>query len=261
MLAWIIGFSLLGSLGAIGAAAVFLLFPQNVRRFIVPSLISYATGTLLGAAFLGMIPAALDRAPARIVMTTALVGMVLFFVLEKLVLWRHSHDEPNEASGSAGPLILFGDSLHNFVDGVVIAVAFMTSIPLGIATSMAVIAHEIPQEVGEFAILLDAGYSRTKALLLNALSASMTLPGGILAWIWLAGTQQAVPYVLALSAASFIYIAAADLIPSLNKHQTATDSIRQFVLLVAGIVTIALFHMGTGVGPAGTGAGTGVGPA
>ena len=250
MLAWIIGFALLGSLGAIGAAALFLLFPENVRRFIVPSLISYATGTLLGAAFLGMIPAALAEAPARTVMTTVLSGMVLFFVLEKLVLWRHSHDEPGEAQGSAGPLILFGDSLHNFVDGVVIAVAFMTSVPLGIATSMAVIAHEIPQEVGEFAILLDAGYGRMKALLLNALSASMTLPGGILAYIWLAGTQQAVPYVLALSAASFIYIATADLIPSLHKQQTVADSARQFVLLIAGIATIALFYLGKpGVGP------------
>lgn len=244
MLTWIIGFALLGSLGAIGAAALFLLFPQNVRRFLVPSLISYATGTLLGAAFLGMIPAALEKASARTVMTAVLIGMVLFFVLEKLVLWRHSHDEPDDARGRAGPLILFGDSLHNFVDGVVIAVAFMTSIPLGIATAMAVIAHEIPQEVGEFAILLDAGYGRTKALLLNALSASMTLPGSILAYLWLAGTQQAVPYVLALSAASFIYIASADLIPSLNRQQTAADSIRQFVLLVAGIATIALFHIG-----------------
>ena len=244
MLGWIIGFALLGSIGAIGAAALFLLFPQNVRRFIVPSLISYATGTLLGAAFLGMIPAALGRADAHAVMGTVLAGMVLFFVLEKLVLWRHSHDEHCDARGSAGPLILFGDSLHNFVDGVVIAVAFMTSLPLGIATSMAVIAHEIPQEVGEFAILLDAGYSRTTALLLNAFSASMTLPGGILAWFWLAGMQQAVPYVLALSAASFIYIATADLIPSLHKQQTATDSARQFVLLVAGIATIALFHIG-----------------
>jgi zinc and cadmium transporter len=244
MLAWIIGFTLLGSIGAIGAAALFLAFPQNVRRFLVPSLISYATGTLLGAAFLGMIPAALDHAPAHTVMPTVLIGMVLFFVLEKLVLWRHSHDESDDARGGAGLLILFGDSLHNFVDGVVIAVAFMTSIPLGIATSMAVIAHEVPQEVGEFAILLDAGYSRTKALLLNTLSASMTLPGGVLAWFWIAGTQQAVPYVLALSAASFIYIAAADLIPSLNKQETAAESVRQFVLLVAGIATIALFHVG-----------------
>jgi zinc and cadmium transporter len=244
MLTWIIGFGLLGSLGAICAAALFLLFPENVRRFALPALISYATGTLLGAAFLGMIPAALSQAPVLPVMTAVLIGMVLFFVLEKLVLWRHSHDDPDEARGSAGPLILFGDSLHNFVDGVVIAVAFMTSIPLGIATALAVIAHEIPQEVGEFAILLDAGYGRARALALNALSASMTLPGGILAYFWLSGAQQAVPYVLGLSAASFIYIASADLIPSLNRQQTAAGSIRQFVLLVAGIATIASFYLG-----------------
>ena len=244
MLAWIIGFSLLGSLGAIGAAALFMLFPENVRRIVVPSLISYATGTLLGAAFLGMLPAALSQAPARTVMATVLVGMVFFFVLEKLVLWRHSHDEPDEVRDGAGLLILFGDSLHNFVDGIVIAVAFMTSVPLGVATALAVIAHEIPQEVGEFAILLDAGFGRARALLLNTLSASMTLPGGILAYFWLAGARQAVPYVLALSAASFIYIAAADLIPSLNKQQTAADTVRQFLLLLAGIATISLFYIG-----------------
>ena len=244
LLGWIVGFGLLGSIGAIGAAALFLLFPENVRRIVIPSLISFATGTLLGAAFLGMLPAALDQAPARTVMTTVLIGMVLFFVLEKLVLWRHSHDEPDEVRGSAGPLILFGDSLHNFVDGVVIAVAFMTSIPLGVATSLAVIAHEIPQEVGEFAILLDAGYGRARALMLNALSASMTLPGGVLSYFWLAGAQQVVPYVLALSAASFIYIAAADLIPSLNKQQTTADTVRQFLLLVTGIATISLFYLG-----------------
>ena len=244
MLAWIIGFGLLGSLGAIGAAALFLLFPEDVRRFMIPSLVSYATGTLLGAAFLGMIPAALGRAPVHTVMASVLAGMVLFFVLEKLVLWRHSHDEPGDARARAGPLILFGDSLHNFVDGVIIAVAFMTSIPLGIATALAVIAHEIPQEVGEFAILLDAGYSRSRALMLNALSASMTLPGGILAWFWLSGAQQAVPYVLGLSSASFIYIATADLIPSLHKQQTVPDSVKQFVLLIAGIATIALFYVG-----------------
>lgn len=243
MLIWIIGFALLGSLGAIGAAALFLLFPEDVRRFMVPSLVSYATGTLLGAAFLGMIPAALGRAPATTVMPVVLAGIVMFFVLEKLVLWRHSHDDPEEARGSAGPLILFGDSLHNFVDGVIIAVAFMTSIPLGIATALAVIAHEIPQEVGEFAILLDAGYSRSRALMLNAFSASMTLPGGILAWFWLTGTQEAVPYVLGLSAASFIYIATADLIPSLHKQQTAAASARQFMLLITGIATIALFYI------------------
>jgi zinc and cadmium transporter len=244
MLFWIVGFSLLGSVGAVAGAALLLFFPEGIRRSLVPGLVSYATGTLLGAAFLGMIPAGLKQAPAFPVMATVLVGMVLFFVLEKLVLWRHCHESECEVHGRAGPLILIGDAFHNFVDGVVIAAAFLTSIPLGVAASLAVIAHEIPQEVGDFAILLDNGYGRKKAIVLNGLSAATTLPGAVLAYFWLGDTRAAVPYILALSAASFIYIAAADLIPGLHKQVNAAASSRQFALLLAGIGTIAMFHHG-----------------
>jgi zinc and cadmium transporter len=132
MLLWIIGFSILGSVGAVAGAALFLFFPEGIRKVLVPCLISYATGTLLGAAFLGMIPAGLKQAPASTVMATVLAGMVMFFVLEKLVIWRHCHDSACELHGRAAPLILIGDAFHNFVDGVAIAAAFSTSIPLGI---------------------------------------------------------------------------------------------------------------------------------
>jgi len=244
MLLWIIGFSILGSLGAIAGAALFLFFPDGIRKVLLPCLISYATGTLLGAAFLGMIPSGLKQAPANQVMATVLAGMVLFFVLEKLVIWRHCHQADCEIHGRAAPLILIGDAFHNFVDGVVIVAAFLNSVPLGIATALAVIAHEVPQEVGDFAILLDNGYNRTKALLLNGLSSSATLPGALMAYFWLGETREAVPYILAISAASFIYIAAADLIPALNRQVTLAASVRQFVLLLAGIGTIAFFHLG-----------------
>ena len=169
MLLWIVGFSVLGSIGAVAGAALFLFFPEGIRKVLVPCLVSYATGTLLGAAFLGMIPAGLKLAPAFTVTATVLAGIVLFFVLEKLVLWRHCHDSECEVHGRAGPLILVGDAFHNFVDGIVIAGAFLTSVPLGISVSLAVVAHEIPQEVGDFAILLDSGYSKTRALALNLL--------------------------------------------------------------------------------------------
>ena len=241
---WIIGFSLLGSMGALAGAALFLLFPEGIRKDLVPCLISYATGTLLGAAFLGMIPASLKLAPAFAVTSAVLTGIVLFFVLEKLVLWRHCHDSACEVHSRAGPLIIIGDAFHNFVDGVVITAAFLTSIPLGVAASLAVLMHEVPQEVGDFAILLDNGYTRKKALVLNTLSAATTLPGALLSYFWLAETREAVPYILAVSAASFIYIAAADLIPGLHRQVSAADSLRQFVLLVAGIGTIAIFHHG-----------------
>ena len=244
MLLWIVGFSVLGSVGAVAGAALFLFFPDGIRKVLVPCLVSYATGTLLGAAFLGMIPAGLKLAPAFTVTATVLAGIVLFFVLEKLVLWRHCHDSECEVHGRAGPLILVGDAFHNFVDGVVISAAFLTSFPLGIVTSLAVIAHEVPQEVGDFAILLDNGYGRMKAFIFNELSAATTLPGAVLAYFWLEETRAAVPYILALSAASFIYIATADLIPGLHRQATPAASLRQLALLLAGIGTIAIFHHG-----------------
>lgn len=147
-LAWILVFSVLGSVGAIGGAALLLIFPDDVRKRLVPALVAYAAGTLLGAAFLGMIPAAAGSAPIRAVSAAVLAGIILFFLLERLVLWRHAH-EVGGSSRPAAPLILIGDALHNFVDGVVIAAAFLSSVPLGVAAGLAVVAHEVPQEVGD----------------------------------------------------------------------------------------------------------------
>jgi zinc and cadmium transporter len=242
LLPWIVGFSALASVGCIAGAALILLFPEGIRKVILPCLISYATGTLLGAAFLAMIPAGLKHAPVTTITATVLAGMVLFFVLEKLVLWRHCHADGCETHSQAAPLILIADAFHNFADGVVIAAAFLTSIPLGIAGSLAVIAHEVPQEVGDFAILLDSGYGRRKALVLNALSAAASLPGAVVAFFWLVETRGALPYILGLSAASFIYIAVADLIPGLHRQVTLVASLRQLVLLLAGIGTIAFLR-------------------
>ena len=243
LLSWIMMFSILGSIGSIAGAALLLLFPEVTRRTFLPCLLSYATGTLLGAAFLGMIPHGLQQATALEVSGTVLAGIVLFFILEKVVIWRHCHDEKCEVHGTAGPLILIGDAFHNFVDGFVIAAAFLTSIPLGIAASLAVIAHEIPQELGDFAILLDNGYSRTRALVLNTLSSLTTLPGAVIAYFFLGATQEAVPFILALSAASFIYIAVADLVPILHRQIGIMPALRQIGLMLAGIGTIALFQL------------------
>jgi zinc and cadmium transporter len=243
LLNWIIPFSLLGSLGAAAGAATLLAFPLAVRKALVPALIGYAAGVLLGAAFLGMIPTALARGGSE-VLPTVLAGLVLFFVLEKWVLWRHCHDSRCEAHGQAAPLILIGDALHNFVDGVVIAAAFLVSVPLGVGTAVAVIAHEVPQEVGDFAILLDSGYGRAEAFWLNMLSAAATLPGAVAGYFSLAQMTEAIPYILALSAASFIYIALADLIPALHRRMRPAGSVLQLALLLAGIATIALMRLG-----------------
>ncbi len=242
MLLWIVPFSLLGSVGVVAGAALFMLFPRRVRQGLLPCLVSYATGTLLAAATLAMLPAALAQAPAGPVMGTVLAGLVLFFLLEKMLLWRHAHGRNADARSPAGTLILVGDAFHNFVDGVVIAAAFLTAIPLGVATSLAVIAHEVPQEVGDFAILLESGYSRRRALLLNAASATATVPGALAGFHGLGESRGAVPYMLAISAASFVYIAMADLIPGLHRQVSAKASLRQLLLLLAGITTIALLR-------------------
>lgn len=239
---WIIIFSIMGSLGSVGGAALLLVFPEGIRKTVVPSLVSYATGTLLGAAFLGMIPHAMEGNEPLHILETVLAGIIIFFILEKLVLWRHCHTENCEVHTTAGPLILIGDAFHNFVDGVVIAAAFLTSVSFGIAASLAVVAHEIPQEIGDFGILLESGYSRQKAFLYNILSSVPTLPGAIIAYFYLRTTEAAVPYILALSAASFIYIAVADLIPVLHQKAGAGASFAQLLLLLAGVGTILFFQ-------------------
>ncbi|KPJ58155.1 MAG: ZIP zinc transporter [Planctomycetes bacterium DG_23] len=239
----IIIFSLLGSVGAVAGAGLWLLLREEVRRHIVPCLVSFAAGTLLGAAFLGLIPHAFEHIPPSAVMATVLVGIILFFVLEKLVLWRHCHKIDCDVHDAAGPLILVGDAFHNLADGVIIAAAFIGGVPLGVATGVAVVAHEVPQEVGDFAILLNSGYSRRRAFKYNMLSSLTTFVGAVIAYFSLTHIQMAVPYVMALSASSFLYISMADLIPGLQGRMGLASSIRQFVLLLAGIGVILLFHL------------------
>ena len=245
-LLWIVLFSLLGSVGAMLGGAVLLAFPAAVRTRLLPVLLSYATGTLLAAAWLGMLPQALQQLAPLPVTSTVLAGMVAFFILEKLVLWRHCHDGACALhdSRNGGFLILVGDAFHNFVDGMVIAAAFLVSIPFGVAATLAVVAHEIPQDVGDFAILLDSGFSRTRAFAYNLISSLATLPGAVLGYFFLDAARQWIPYVLAVSAASFIYIAVADLVPSLHRQTGLGTTARQGILLLAGIATIALFRLG-----------------
>jgi zinc and cadmium transporter len=242
---WAIVFGLLGSAGAVIGAAILLVLPAGALGRLLPILLSYATGTLLGAAFLGMLPKSLEQAPPLAVSATVLGGIVAFFLLEKLIIWRHCHDSNCEAHSQRGSrLILLGDAFHNFVDGVVIAAAFLTSTTLGIATALAVIAHEIPQELGDFAILLNSGLSKARAFSYNLISSLPTLPGVLLGWFWLDEMRQGIPYVLAISAASFIYIAVADLVPDLHKRTGAWSTLVQMALILAGIATIAWFRSG-----------------
>jgi zinc and cadmium transporter len=267
----IILFTALGGVLSVLAAAVFLLLPEHKQKHVLPHGISFAIGALLTGAFCGLIPHAFEEVPVEDMSTlsaTILVGILLFFVLEKLLVWRHCHSHACEAHGEeshneqhqhahehghshsirpaghrpAGMFIILGDSIHNFVDGVLIGAAFLTDVQLGIVTSLAVAAHEIPQEVGDFAILLHSGYKRGEALLYNILASLSTVVGGVLAYFSLGDLHHILPYFLTLAASSFIYIAVADLIPSLHQKTDIKTSLQQIGFILAGVVLILVMQ-------------------
>jgi zinc and cadmium transporter len=239
-------FTLLGSVASILLAASLLLFKGKRLAVFSAALIPYAIGTLLGAAFFGMIPEALHDADAESILPAVLAGILLFYLIEKVAIWRHCHNQPCEFHTRAGALILIGDSIHNFVDGVAIAAAFAASTSLGIATSVAIIAHEVPQEVGDFAILLESGYSRSRALLFNLLSSLTAMAGALLTYFLLPVIESWTPYLLAVSAASFIYIALADLVPGRREDGGLRSLLWELPLIALGITTIILLHAGHG---------------
>lgn len=252
-LTWIFLMSLAGGALSVGTAALFAL---TARSAWVPHLISFAIGALLGAAFLEVLPNAIE-AHGDVGAATAivLVGILGFFVLEKLVLWRHCHDDHCEShetralehdQGRSGLLILIGDTFHNFVDGILIAAAFLQDVRLGIVTALAIVAHEIPQEIGDFLILLHSGYSRRRALVFNLLSSLATLAGGLLAYFALSTVRGVVPVFLSLAAASMIYVAVADLIPGLHKRTELRATLQQVLLITAGVGLILLAHLSVG---------------
>jgi zinc and cadmium transporter len=246
-LAWITAASLLGGVLSVACAALFAL---SARAAWVPMLVSYAIGALLGAAFLELLPHAFEGAMSvRSVAATILAGIFAFFILEKLVLWRHFHAEDFDVQnhhadahdhGRSGMLILIGDSFHNFVDGILIAAAFMENTQLGIVTALAIIAHEIPQEVGDFLILLHSGYSRMRAFMLNLLTSFAMFAGGLIAYFALQSLQEWVQIFIALAAASMIYVAVADLIPGLHKRPELRATLSQSVLIALGVSSIWL---------------------
>jgi len=245
-LSWIIVVALAGGLLSVVAAAA-LGIALGAQR--IGILISYAIGALLGAAFLEILPHALEHGEPHRMAATVLFGILAFFVLEKLVLWRHCHHTHCEAHdahapahdhGRSGLLILVGDTFHNFVDGILIAAAFLESTELGIVTALAIIAHEIPQEVGDYLILLHSGYSRLKAIAFNLLSSLATLVGAMLAYLALSELQEWIPSLLGLAAASMIYVAVADLIPGLHKRTELKATLQQVLLIGLGVASIAV---------------------
>lgn len=251
VLAWIVVSSFVGGALSVLAAA---LFAFAARPSWIGGLVSYAIGALLGAVFLEILPHAIEvSGNAHATAATVLAGIFGFFVLEKLVLWRHCHHETCETHGvmpehdghghdhgRSGLMILVGDTFHNFVDGILIAAAFLADVQLGIITAVAIIAHEIPQEVGDFLILLHSGFTKSRALAFNLLSSAATLVGGLLAYFALQSMQSLIPVFLGLAAASMIYVAVADLIPGLHKRVGLSATVEQAALIAAGVASIAL---------------------
>jgi zinc and cadmium transporter len=237
-----VGFSVLGSVGGLATASIFLLLGDGLRLRLIPWLISYAVGTLLGVALLALLPEALGSLPPGRALGTLLAGVLSFFLLEKLVLWRHCHTghDCEVHTSSAASLVIIGDAFHTFVDGALIAAAVLTSIPLGATTALAVAAHEIPQEVGDFAILLRAGYSRSRAFTLNILSATGGVLGAIVMLVASKSMPQLLPYVLSYAAGSFLYVAMSDLIPDLHRGGLEGGPAKQLLLIGAGILTIVM---------------------
>jgi len=238
-----LGLSIVGSVGGLLTASLLLLVHHDWRTRAVPWLVSYAVGTLLGASLLALVPEALETLPPAPVFGTLLIGILCFFVLEKIVLWRHCHESLEEHCdihpGTAA-LVLIGDTVHTFVDGAVIAAAALVSLPLGATTALAVAAHEIPQEAGDFGVLLAAGYSRRQAFLLNLTSATGGLVGALLMLVFGSRLPGAAPFTLAFAAGNFLYVAMADLIPHLHRGATDRNGVRQVALITLGVVTIVL---------------------
>jgi zinc and cadmium transporter len=261
LLAWIITFAALGGIASAAFALVLLLLPQERSARLQPHLVSFATGALLGAALLALLPEALQgagAAHAHDIGLALVAGLGVFFVIEKVVLWwhirtadeapaaghgEHAHSHRERASAV---LVLVGDSLHNALDGVLIAAAFLSSVSLGLVTTLAVAAHEIPHRVGDFALLVHAGLSQRRALLLNLATGIASVLGALLAYFALRRASAALPYALAVAAAGFLYIAVSGLIPGLHKSADPRSSAAQVTLIALGIALVALAERLTG---------------
>jgi len=286
VLVWIIVSSFAGGILSVSLAALFAL---NLRTAWIPMLVSYAIGAMLGAVFLEILPHAFQEAASvESISATLLLGLLLFFILEKLVIWRHCHGDHCEVhaihtedncpqthrqpfqedgakfravtshapsimhnhshvhshhdGGRSGMMIMIGDTFHNFVDGVLIAAAFLVDVKLGMVTALAIISHEIPQEVGDFLILLHSGYSKKQAFVFNLVSSLATLIGGLIAYFALQFVMSWIPYILGLASASMLYVAVADLIPGLHKRTELKATISQVLLISLGVGTIWVVH-------------------
>jgi zinc and cadmium transporter len=229
----------------------------GVLAKLVDRMVSISVGILLATALLHSLPEAFEMPGinAHVLFGVLLAGLLGFFLLEKVALLRHSHHHEGdghdhhhghdaEEAGQSGWMILIGDGLHNFVDGVLIAAAFMVDFEVGMFTAIAIVAHEIPQEIGDFIVLINAGFSRARALLYNLISGALSVLGGVLGYYFLEKANTAMPYLLVIASSGFIYIAVSDLIPQMHRRSQWQESLRQITLIGCGVGLVLLLSRG-----------------
>ena len=243
--------------GGVLSVAIAAALTVQVLGRLVKHLVSLSAGVLLGTALLHVLPEAFEsKATPHALFLTLLTGLLFFFLLEKAELYRHGHHHEGdghghhhhydeEQAGRGGWAVLVGDSIHNFCDGVIIAAAFLADVRLGMMTAVAIVAHEIPQEVGDYIVLLNAGFTRAKALLFNALSGLAAVLGGVLGYLVVEPWRELFPYLLVVAASSFVYIAVADLLPQLQRRLHWRDTLSQIGWIAAGLASVVIiggFH-------------------
>ncbi|EKD64836.1 MAG: zinc/iron permease [uncultured bacterium] len=249
-LGYIIFFTLIGSVFSL-IGGIFLLIKEKQTLKYSHFLAAFAAGTLLGTVFFDLFPESLEEAehisvqgyPEVNIFLWTLIGILGFFLLERFVHWfhHHQHEYPGEPVKPTIPLIILGDSVHNFIDGIVIAATFLVSIPLGIVTTLAVAAHEIPQEIGDFGILLHKGLRRRKVIAVNFFSALAAIAGALITFYIGDAVEAIIPILLSITAGFFIYIAASDLIPEIHHENRRGFALAETILMFAGVGTIWLF--------------------
>jgi len=215
-------------------AVLFLFFKKETLSKITMLLVSLSAGALIGGAFLHLLPEASEKMEPEKLFFVVLSAFVIFFLIEKLFHWRHCHKENCEIH-TFGYMNLVGDSLHNFIDGLVIASVFLVDFKLGVVTTLAIALHEIPQEIGDFGVLIHAGFNKIKALVLNYLVAATVILGGIVGYFAAFYIEGAIAYLLPIAAGGFIYIAASDLMPEIRKESNVKKSIASFGIFLLGI--------------------------
>ncbi len=217
----------------------FLFFKTNLFEKIIYYLVAFAGGVLFGIVFFHILKETIEHFPPYLFSLFLTIGFLIFFILERIIRWRHCH-LPKCEIHPIGPLNLFGDSLHNFIDGLIIAAGYLTSLKTGLLITLGTIVHEIPQEIGDFAILVYGGYTKRKALFYNFLSATAAILGAIIGFLFLEKFQSLLPFLLSLAGGNFLYIASSDIIPELHREIDLRKSIYSFIIFILGIFLIIL---------------------